>query len=79
MPQSLIPFTPERSRLYCWGRNGQVQSTGIAVSDFASSYLELQPITSRGEVSPSVKLVIEKDPATLRALAHTLLAIADNV
>jgi hypothetical protein len=79
MPQSIVTFTPDRPTLYSWGRNGQVQSKGVALCDYAADYLELQAITSRGGVSPSLKLVIEKDPATLRALANALLAVADNL
>jgi hypothetical protein len=58
------------------GRNGPLNTAGVSVLPLRRS-VELMPVTSRGGLGRCT-VSLPRDPATLRALAQVLLALAER-
>lgn len=61
------------------GRNGFGHVGGIEVINRGSAGVAIQPVTSRGEVTDSCRIVIPNDPDKIRAVARMLDAIAEQI
>lgn len=53
-----------------WGRNGNFAARGLSALDYGPTYVVLQGITSRGDVSGAADLIVPKDqiPAVIAIL-----------
>jgi hypothetical protein len=75
---------PTDGKLFALGRNRHTRSSGLQVSSMPASYdneagcVRLVPINSNGRASTGCYISLSRDPATLRAIAAELLAVADQ-